>query len=184
MKKIINKKYCIIILLGLIIVPLLIVALWWTNDAYQPTIEKAYQQGVKSGLCYKMEHELGLFNYENEALLLYVSEDDMLCTLTFEYHSKREKWTISAKAELGYISDLETRWYDIYGMESCAYEMIGNTNLVGYRIHDGKTPVVNGQKATVYTYQIISEGQIYNLDFWELKGFSSIQFNQIQLSFE
>ena len=184
MKKIINKKSSIVILIGLICIPLLIVVLWWTNDAYQPTIEKAYQQGVKAGLCYEMEQELGLFNYGDEALWLYVSEDEILCTVTFKYDSKREKWTISAKAELGYVSDLGTRWSDIYGNESCAYEMIGGTTLVGYRLHDGKTPFVNGQKTTVYTYQITCENQVHYLDFWELKGFSSNQFNQIQLSFK
>ena len=179
-----NKKYCIAILLSLICIPLLVIILWWTNDAYQPTIEKAYQQGVKSGLCYEMEQELGLFDYGDNALWLYVSEDEILCTVTFKYDSKREKWTISSTAELGYVLDLETRWSDIYGKESCAYEMIGETNLVGYRLHDGKTPFVNGQKATVHTYQIICEKSSISLDFWELKEFNSTQFNQIQLSFE
>lgn len=185
MKKKIDKKSLILVLAIIVCLLLIFVWLWWSNDAYQPTIEEALNAHLETEIAPpRVKENICTFEYGNSAYMLYLSEENSLCSVDFEYDAQREKWKVSASGDLGYIPELETRWREIYGENDCPNEMVGETVLVGVRFHDGKIPFVNGQQTTVYTYEVICEDKVYSLDYWELKGFDGNLFNQKQLSFE
>ena len=182
-----NRGIIGVILLSLIILVVCAMRFLPDDSSWQPTVEAAWEHGRNEFEKEETEifEKIDLIYYEKSAVLIFITREGNLIEADFEFDAKKEKWHCYSIGKYGALAELEEKWSDYEMDGERLYTMLKDgTTLSGMRYHDGKTPCVNGEPVNLRTYEILFNGNSYQVDYWDVIDFKEDLFDEIILTYQ